>query len=40
MLADALDARGLVDESRTARGNAAELLRAKDNLAAIARLAI
>jgi hypothetical protein len=40
MLADALDARGLVDESRTARGDAAELLRAKDNLAAIARLAI
>jgi hypothetical protein len=35
-LADALDARGLVDESHTARAKATELLRAKGNLAALA----
>ena len=37
-LADALDARGLVDESLGARAKATELLRAKGNLAALAAL--
>ena len=37
-LADARDARGLVDEAATARAKATDLLRAKGNLAALARL--
>jgi hypothetical protein len=37
-LADALEARGLVDESQTARAEATKLLRAKGNLAALAGL--
>jgi class 3 adenylate cyclase/tetratricopeptide (TPR) repeat protein len=37
VLADVLDARGLVDEALIARAQAAALLRAKGNLAAIAR---
>ena len=35
-LADVLDARGLADEAPSARAKAAELLRAKGNLAALA----
>ena len=37
-LADARDARGLVEEAATARAKATDLLRAKGNLAALARL--
>jgi hypothetical protein len=37
-LADALDARGLREEAITTRGEAAARLRAKGNLAAVARL--
>ena len=38
MLADIQEARGLVAESRISRAEAADLLRAKGNVAALARL--